>query len=58
MSWGYWGIVTGLLTLVGLFFVCMAILYPEERESSRLSSDLGQSTVPATEGQIRSRHAA
>ncbi|CAI4033558.1 MAG TPA: hypothetical protein VLA99_01445 [Nitrospiraceae bacterium] len=58
MSWGYWGIVAGLLTMVGLFFVCMAILYPAEKESSRLSSDLSQSTEPATQGHIRSRHAA
>jgi hypothetical protein len=50
--------VAGLLTMVGLFFVCMAILYPAEKESSRLSSDLSQSTEPATQGQIRSRHAA
>jgi hypothetical protein len=57
MSWGYWGIVAGLMTMVGLFFVCMAILYPGESESSGLSSDLSKSTEP-TQGQIRSRHAA
>jgi hypothetical protein len=27
MTWGYWGIVTGLLVLLGIFFACMEILY-------------------------------
>lgn len=27
MSWGYWGIVTGLLVMLVLFFVSMGILY-------------------------------
>jgi len=26
MSWGYWGIVTGLLTLLAVFFVCIEIM--------------------------------
>lgn len=26
MSWGYWGIVTGLLVLLVLFFICVEIL--------------------------------
>lgn len=58
MSWGYWGIVAGLLTMMGIFFVCMAILYPAEKESSSLSGDLTKSAEPTTQGQIRSRHAA
>jgi hypothetical protein len=27
MSWGYWGIVTGLVVLLVVFFVSMEILY-------------------------------
>lgn len=27
MSWGYWGIVAGLLALVAIFFVSMDLLY-------------------------------
>jgi hypothetical protein len=27
MPWGYWGIVTSLLILLALFFVCVDILY-------------------------------
>lgn len=27
MSWGYWGIVAGLLSLLALFFVCIEIVY-------------------------------
>ncbi|MGE3154249.1 MAG: hypothetical protein AB7G48_14510 [Nitrospiraceae bacterium] len=57
MSWGYWGIVAGLMTMVGLFFVCMAILYRGKSESSDLSIDLSNSTEP-THGPVRSRHAA
>lgn len=58
MSWGYWGIVAGLLTMVALFFVCMAILYPTQRASSDLSGDQTKSAEPSMQGQARSRHAA
>ncbi len=29
MSWGYWGIVTGLVVLVATFFVCMRLVYSD-----------------------------
>ena len=34
MTWGYWGIVSGLLILLGMFFVCMEILYARARNGA------------------------
>jgi hypothetical protein len=31
MSWGYWGIVTGVVVLLVVFFVSMEILYSRAR---------------------------
>jgi hypothetical protein len=31
MTWGYWGIVAGLLILLGVFFLSMEILYARAR---------------------------
>jgi len=31
MSWGYWGIVSGLVVLLVVFFVSMEILYSRAR---------------------------
>lgn len=33
MSWGYWGIVTGLLVLLTVFFFCLDLLYRDERKT-------------------------
>lgn len=33
MSWGYWGIVTGLVVLLVVFFVSMEILYSRARRT-------------------------
>jgi hypothetical protein len=35
MSWGYWGIVTGLAVLVATFFICLELVY----SSSKISPD-------------------
>jgi hypothetical protein len=35
MSWGYWGIVIGLVTLVAMFFVCLNLLYSGHRDVSQ-----------------------
>ncbi len=32
MSWAYWGIVAGLLSMVAVFFVCMEIVYAQARK--------------------------
>jgi hypothetical protein len=54
MSWGYWGIVAGLLSMVMLLFVCMEILYAR-------ANGLNEADEPV-EGRTRevpaSRHAA
>jgi hypothetical protein len=55
MSWGYWGIVTGFLILLALFFVCVDILY-------RGSKTADQPGMPASGDQgtaeSRNKHAA
>jgi hypothetical protein len=35
MSWGFWGIVTGLVTLLAGFFICMELLYSHARNSGK-----------------------
>lgn len=56
MSWGYWGIVAGLLSMVTMLFVCMEILY------AQASRGLDESGKPiegrTTETPTTSRHAA
>jgi hypothetical protein len=55
MSWGYWGIVTGLLVMLTLFFFCMDILYGTKQKFTGTSR-----TTPAgtDEGAGGKRHAA
>jgi hypothetical protein len=54
MSWGYWGIVAGLLSMVVVLFVCMEILYAHARKglSEEGGPIEGRTDAPA------SRHAA
>jgi hypothetical protein len=57
MSWGYWGIVAGLVAMLATFFVCVRIL-----SSGDMSTGKGLSE-PLTLGQAEqdrngSRHAA
>ena len=33
MSWGYWGIVGGLVAMVGMLLACFTLLYPKGKES-------------------------
>jgi len=44
MSWGYWGIVAGLLVMLTLFFFCIDILYDTRRRADveRTESSPGQ----------------
>lgn len=35
MSWGYWGILAGVMTLLAVFFVCMELLYAGARGTGR-----------------------
>ena len=38
MTWGYWGIVAGLLVLLGVFFACMEIIYARARNGRNAKS--------------------
>ena len=33
MSWGYWGIVGGLMAMVATMFVCVGLVYPKGKRS-------------------------
>jgi hypothetical protein len=56
MSWGYWGIVAGLLSMVTVLFVCMEILYAHARTGL---GESGESIEGRTaETPTASRHAA
>ena len=39
MSWGYWGIVGGLLAMVGMLLACFTLLYPKRKEPLPTQSD-------------------
>jgi hypothetical protein len=56
MSWGYWGIVVGLLSMVAVFFVCMEIMYAQARKG--LGGMNEKADGPERASQTISRHAA
>ena len=56
MSWGYWGIVAGLLSMVAAFFVCMEIVYAQARKGLGEMNEYADG--PKTASQTISRHAA
>jgi len=49
MSWGYWGIVIGLVAQVAVFFVCMNILYSNAKRSPKAPSSMTDRPVEAVE---------
>ena len=55
MSWGYWGIVTGLLVLLTVFFFCMDLLY---RENKKTTPGAGASDRRDATHAAGSKHAA
>jgi len=38
MSWGYWGIVLGLVAMVADFFVCLSLFYSNTKGSPKAQS--------------------
>ncbi len=56
MSWGYWGIVAGLLSMVAVFLVCMEIIYAQAKKG--LGEMNAHADGPKTASQTVSRHAA
>lgn len=55
MSWGYWGIVAGLLVMLTLFFFCIDILYDtgQRREAEKTEDPVGRRS-----GGAGTKHAA
>ncbi len=39
MSWGYWGIVGALVTLVGMLLACLTLLASKEQEPPPIRKD-------------------
>lgn len=59
MSWGYWGIVGGLLAMVGTLFVCIDILYPRGKGTSQTTADrVDNSSSAGTQAATDYRRAA
>jgi hypothetical protein len=59
MSWGYWGIVIGVGSLVMMMFLTLAILYPNHAESyGRFNKDEEQDVRSDEERKAGSRAAA
>jgi len=59
MSWGYWGIVVGLVVEVAVFFVCMTLLYPNAKGSPKAPSSVTDRPVEAVnQASVSFRHAA
>jgi hypothetical protein len=57
MSWGYWGIVSGLLVLLTVFFFCIDLLY----DVLQKFPGMGKTGAPAettTKSSSDSEHAA
>ena len=54
--WGYWGIVTGLLVLLGIFFACMEILYSNAKRP--LIGNTGSPAGREERAPTGSKHAA
>ncbi|MEC4890101.1 MAG: hypothetical protein RI101_08565 [Nitrospira sp.] len=54
MSWGYWGIVTGLVVLVANFFLCLSLVSGGSKETRQASSRMlehpgkAEKPMPAT----------
>lgn len=57
MSWGYWGIVTGLLVLLAVFFFCMDLLYGDRKKTTRTLGEGMPDGRETTRG-TSSKHAA
>jgi hypothetical protein len=56
MSWGYWGIVTGLLVMLTLFFFCIDLMYDSKQG---IAGGTGDSNAPGREDKASpGKHAA
>jgi hypothetical protein len=57
MSWGYWGIVAGLMTLIATLFACIELSYSKTKGSPKASSsriaEPSEAVTPASAGHRR-----
>lgn len=59
MSGVYWGIVAGLVALVAVFFICIDLMYADEKGSLSQSGRSGERvSEPTRETSTRDRYAA
>jgi len=59
MSWGYWGIVGGLVVEVTVFFVCMELLYSNAKGAPKTPNSMTDRPVEAVKhAAVRHRQAA
>jgi hypothetical protein len=56
MSWGYWGIVAGLLALLTVFFFCMDLFSRNEKKTT--SNEGIPGGQEKSTGSVDSKHAA
>jgi hypothetical protein len=57
MSWGFWAFVTGLAILPIIFFVILAIFYPDE-ETSNVRNQAGPQSRDEQDAISGGKHAA
>jgi hypothetical protein len=48
VSWVYWGIVTGLVTLVAMLFVCVDVTYSNAKGSRHASAGAAGGPIDAS----------
>jgi len=58
MSWGFWGIVTGLVTFLAGFFICMELLYSDARNSRKARVAMPSQAETGERAQDANHHAA
>jgi hypothetical protein len=52
MSWGYWGIVTGLVVVVATLFVCLELVYSRPKTSPEASPPLKDRPGETSQGTV------
>ena len=59
MSWGYWGIVGGLIALVANLFVCLSLVYSQAKGSPEAPSRItGRPAEAIKQAPVNHLHAA
>lgn len=59
MSWGYWGILAGVVALLAILFVCMELLYAGARGPAKENgSGADESREGSQRAESNAKHAA